>query len=293
MKHILSVDQFDKDRLRQIFSTADNLRNSGNFGETLKGKVITNLFYEASTRTSSSFYSAAVKLGASVIPINEVTYSSVSKGESLKDTIRTLGCYSDAIVLRHGTKGAAAEAASVSTVSIINAGDGAGEHPTQALLDLYTIHREKGRVKNLKIGMLGDLYWGRTVHSLTKLLRLFDVELYFIAGRGFKMPSELVRPGDIEVEGLTNTLPKLDVLYVTRMQYERHNISKEFIDYNYQINPEMLQPARSDLTIMHPLPRVDEITEEVDKDPRAAYFRQMENGLWVRMALLKLLITGF
>ena len=288
LKHIISVNQFDTNFLENLFRKAvsySEVNQNSTFSNSLSGKIVANLFYEPSTRTSSSFFAAATKLGGSVLPINEVTYSSVAKGESLKDTIITLGCYADAIILRHGSKGAAQEAAQVSNVPIINAGDGDGEHPTQALLDLFTIFKEKQNqsVGSLRIGMMGDLKHGRTVHSLTKLLRLYNPKLHFIAPKEFQMPDEYIRIGDSTHEGLEEVLELLDVLYVTRVQKERHSSA---IDYKYMITPETLIQAKSNLTIMHPLPRVGEIHEDVDQDPRAAYFRQMKNGLWVRMALL-------
>jgi aspartate carbamoyltransferase len=229
-----------------------------------------------------------------VIPINSVQYSSVSKGESLADTVRTLECYADLIVLRHYEVGAAAEAAHWARKPIINAGDGVGEHPTQALLDAYTIKREIGRADKMVVGMLGDLRFGRTVHSLARLLLNRDVTFRFVSPNLLRMPEEIrqevVDGGDTFTEhvDLDEVIGELDVLYVTRIQKERFT---DLGDYEklkdaYIITPDILKKAQQHMVVMHPLPRVGEISYEVDQDPRAAYFRQMENGLYVRMALL-------
>mgnify|MGYP006273885291 CR=1 FL=1 len=287
MNHILSVEQFTPDFLEHLFSKADHFSQQRILPASLAGKVITNLFYEPSTRTSSSFYSAGVRLGAHVIPINEVNYSSVAKGESFEDTIKTMSCYSDLIVLRHPEAGAARRAAEVSPVPIINAGDGENEHPTQALLDLYTIRKEQYRLSNLTVGMMGDLTRGRTVHSLSKLLRNYSIDQIFIAPKKFQMPKELIHQGDATADApLKTILESLDILYVTRLQKERILGGENLLDYNYGITKETLKNLKSTCAIMHPFPRVGEIAEDIDRDPRAAYFRQMENGLWIRAALL-------
>jgi aspartate carbamoyltransferase len=265
--------------------------------DLLKGKILANLFYEPSTRTSSSFTSAMERLGGSVIPINEVRYSSVSKGESLPDTVRTLECYADVIVLRHPETGSAALAAKYARKPIINAGDGIGEHPTQALLDTFTIREELGAIDGLTITMLGDLKYGRTVHSLARLLSLYNVRLNYVAPEVLRMPDEII-------EELPRTLPQAqyttiddviresDVLYVTRVQKERFEseAAYESVRGTYVISKETLKQAKSKMIVMHPLPRVGEISMDVDDDPRAAYFRQMEYGLYVRMALLAMVL---
>ncbi|HSF85393.1 MAG TPA: aspartate carbamoyltransferase, partial [Acidimicrobiia bacterium] len=227
---ILSVSQFDRDDLEVIFGVAHEMlgmvERIGTF-DLLKGKILTNLFYEPSTRTSSSFVAAIERLGGSVIQINNVTYSSVSKGETLEDTVRTMGCYTDAIVLRHPEKGAVARAAAASEKPVINAGDGPGEHPTQALLDAYTIREEMGEMDGLTVTMLGDLKYGRTVHSLAKLLTLYDVKLNYVSPDILRMPDYLVDEIDglgikqYETADLEEVLPETDVLYVTRIQKER------------------------------------------------------------------------
>lgn len=292
MDHVLSVNQFAPEILGHLFGKADHLRSQKVLGQSLNGKVITSLFYEPSTRTSSSFYSAAVRLGANVIQINEVNYSSVAKGESLEDTIRTMASYSDLIVLRHPEEGSAGRAANVSPVPIINAGDGKGEHPTQALLDLYTIKREQGRLNGLNIGMVGDLANGRTVHSLSKILRNYNIRQMFIAPKGFQMPKELVHKDDAHSDALIGAATsELDVLYVTRLQRERM-IGGESIDYHYAVDKDVVKALKGTCSIMHPLPRVGELSPEIDSDPRAAYFRQMENGLWIRAALLDYILSA-
>lgn len=300
-KDILSVKQFTKGDLEYIFGVAHEMREMvarvGTF-DLLKGKILANLFYEPSTRTSSSFTSAMERLGGSVIPINEVHYSSVSKGESLPDTIRTLECYADVIVLRHPEVGASALAAEYARKPIINAGDGIGEHPTQALLDLFTIVEELGDANNLSVTMLGDLKFGRTVHSLSRLLSLFDARLNYVSPEILRIPPEIldelreVGISQIETSDLLSVLPDTDVLYVTRVQKERFADLQEYesVKNAFVITPEIMKHAKDKMIIMHPLPRVGEISMEVDQDPRAAYFRQMEYGLYVRMALLAMVL---
>ncbi len=300
-RDVLSVKQFGRDDLAYIFGVAHEMREMvarvGSF-DLLKGKILANLFYEPSTRTSSSFTSAMERLGGSVIPINEVRYSSVSKGESLPDTVRTLECYADVIVLRHPEVGSAALAAEYAQKPVINAGDGIGEHPTQALLDLFTIVEELGEVDGLTVTMLGDLKYGRTVHSLARLLALYDVRLNYVAPDTLRMPAEILDELDAsglpqaEYSTLDLALPESDVLYVTRVQSERFSDQEEYesVKGSYVITPETLFHAKDRMILMHPFPRVGEISLEVDRDPRAAYFRQMEYGLYVRMALLAMVL---
>jgi aspartate carbamoyltransferase catalytic subunit len=300
-QHILSVSQFSLEDLAYIFDVADEFRliiRRVGVMDVLKGHVLATLFYEASTRTSSSFVAAIQRLGGTVIPINEVRYSSVSKGETLPDTIRTLEAYADVIVLRHPEKGAAALAAKYARKPIINAGDGVGEHPTQALLDLFTILQERGQVSGLTVTMVGDLKYGRTVHSLARLLAMFDVKINYVSPEPLKMPSEIV--DELQVAGLQQrqlsnldeVLASTDVLYVTRIQQERFENPMQYAELkdSYIISPEVMRRAKPTMTLMHPLPRVGEISMEVDDDDRAAYFRQVEYGLYVRMALLALVL---
>lgn len=300
-KHILSVSQFDLHDLAYIFDVAEEFRlivRRIGVLDVLKGYILANLFYEPSTRTSSSFIAAMQRLGGTVIPISEVRYSSVSKGESLPDTIRTLESYADVIVLRHHEVGSAALAAQYARKPVINAGDGIGEHPTQALLDLFTILQERGRIDGLTVTMLGDLKYGRTVHSLAKLLSQFKVKLNYVSPEALRMPSELVSTlnekgiSQTELTELDPVLAETDVLYVTRIQKERFADAAEYeqLKDSYIITPEIMRQAKPDMRLMHPLPRVGEISMDVDNDPRAAYFRQMEFGLYVRMALLALVL---
>lgn len=298
---VISVSQFSITDLEYIFGVAKEMRamveRVGSF-DLLKGKILANLFYEPSTRTSSSFLSAMERLGGSVIPINEVTYSSVAKGESLPDTIRTLECYADVIVIRHPEVGSAELAAKFSRKPVINAGDGIGEHPTQALLDLFTIEEELGRVDGLTVTMLGDLKYGRTVHSLSRLLSNFVVRLNYVSPEILRMPPELVEElkakgvSQKEFDVLEPVLAETDVLYVTRVQKERFENQDDYekVKGAFVITPETMEQAKEEMIIMHPLPRVGEISMELDDDPRAAYFRQMEYGLYVRMALLAMVL---
>jgi aspartate carbamoyltransferase len=300
-QHILSVSQFARTDLEYIFAVAEEMRTMvervGTF-DLLKGKILANLFYEPSTRTSSSFTAAMERLGGSVIPINEVKYSSVSKGESLPDTVRTLEAYSDVIVLRHPETGSAATAARYARKPIINAGDGTGEHPTQALLDLFTIRGELSRLEGLTVTMLGDLKYGRTVHSLARLLALYGAKLNYVSPDILRMPQAIVDElGKFGIEQheytqLDPVLAESDVLYVTRVQKERFDDLSvyESVKGAYVITPETMKGAKQDMVLMHPLPRVGEIAYDVDTDPRAAYFRQVEYGLYVRMALLAMVL---
>ena len=296
-RDIVSVKQFSRDDLTYLFAVADEMRSIvKRVGATdlLKGYILANLFYEPSTRTSSSFIAAMQRLGGSVIPIHGVQYSSVSKGESLPDTIRTLECYADVIVLRHPEVGASEVAARYASKPIISAGDGVGEHPTQGLLDIYTILSELGTLDGLHVAMVGDLKHGRTVHSLARLLRLYDTRLSFVSPDILRLPAELKdelleagRP-IAETERVEDIIADADVVYVTRVQKERFADLREYeaVKDFYEITPEIMSRAKPKMALMHPLPRVGEIHYDVDDDPRAAYFRQMANGMYIRMALL-------
>ncbi|HQV70476.1 MAG TPA: aspartate carbamoyltransferase [Thermoflexales bacterium] len=300
-RHILSVKQFSRADIDYVFTIAEEMRTMvervGTF-DLLKGKILANLFYEPSTRTSSSFTAAMERLGGSVIPINEVKYSSVSKGETLPDTVRTLQSYSDVIVLRHPEKGAAEVASKYLRKPLINAGDGAGEHPTQALLDLFTIKEELGHIDGLTVTMVGDLKYGRTVHSLSRLLSLFKVKLNYVSPDILRMPPEIV--AELNEKGMPqkehkkwdSVLKSSDVIYITRVQKERFADEAEYnkVKDAFVFSTETLTKCKPKMIVMHPLPRVTEITMDVDDDPRAAYFRQMEYGLYVRMALLAMVL---
>jgi aspartate carbamoyltransferase catalytic subunit len=295
---IISVSQFDTARLDYIFNRAHEMRDMvERVGSTdlLKGRVLACLFYEPSTRTSASFIAAMERLGGSVIPITQgVQFSSVSKGETLADTVRTLEQYADVIVLRHPEIGSAQLAADYAEVPVINAGDGAGEHPTQALLDLFTIEEELGGIAGLKIAMVGDLRYGRTVHSLTRLLTQYDVSLRFVSPEILRLPLTIMNHvidaglNVRETHDVADVIENADVLYVTRVQKERFSDLAQYeeVKNQYEITPELMQRAKNKMVVMHPLPRVGEIHYSVDSDPRAAYFRQVKNGMYIRMALL-------
>lgn len=297
-RDIISVSQFNKDILDYIFIRATEMRelvNRVGHADLLKGHVLTCLFYEPSTRTSASFIAAMERLGGSVIPITQgVQFSSVSKGETLADTIRTLEQYSDVIVLRHPEVGSAQTAAEYAGIPVINAGDGAGEHPTQALLDLFTIKEELGRLDGLKVAMVGDLRNGRTVHSLTRLLLQYNVSLRFVSPEILRMPltimNDVIDAGvDVrETHNVADVIENADVLYVTRVQKERFSDLAQYEEVKgyYEITADLMAKAKEKMIVMHPLPRVGEIHYNVDQDPRAAYFRQVKNGMYVRMALL-------
>ncbi|MDM8521430.1 aspartate carbamoyltransferase [Anaerolineales bacterium HSG6] len=295
---IISVNQFDTDLLDYLFNRAEEMRHivetvGGN--DWLSHRVLTCLFYEPSTRTSSSFIAAMNRLGGRVIPITQgVQFSSVSKGESLADTIRTLEQYSDVVVLRHDKVGAAQRAADYADIPIINAGDGAGEHPTQALLDLFTIREELGTLDGLRIAMVGDLRYGRTVHSLTKLLLHYDVSLRFVSPELLRLPltvmNQVIDAGiDVrETHDVADVIDNADVLYMTRIQRERFSDLAQYeeVKGHHELTPELMTQAKEKMTVMHPFPRVGEIHYGIDHDPRAAYFRQIKNGMYIRMALL-------
>jgi aspartate carbamoyltransferase catalytic subunit len=285
MTHLLSVDQFDPKQLRDLFDLTHELKH-GMRDVTLSHKqVCTLLFYEPSTRTSSSFASAMLRLGGSVIPIQDVSFSSVSKGETLEDTVRVMSGYSDVIVLRHPEQGAAVRAAKSSLVPIINGGDGVGEHPTQALLDLYTIHDKLGLNRKLRVALVGDLKHGRTVHSLCKLLRQHDVQIDLVYPEGLEMPPHLVHVSDRHHRDLWGCISDVDVIYMTRVQQERMSAQHKHLSHVYDVTLEQMQLAKPNMILMHPLPRRDELPTLLDADPRSVYFEQTVNGMWVRQAI--------
>jgi aspartate carbamoyltransferase catalytic subunit len=265
--------------------------------DMLKGKILATLFFEPSTRTRLSFEAAMHKLGGSTIGFAEAEIASVRKGENLADTVRTVENYADVIAVRHPLEGAARLAAEFAKTPIINGGSGAEEHPTQALLDLYTIMKEKGKIDRLKIALVGDLRYGRTVHSLAYAFSLYNIELYLISPESLKMRREVLETikDKISVKektGLENIVSQVDVLYVTRIQKERFPDPAEYMKVkgSYRIDMKTLSEAKKGLIILHPLPRVDEIAAEVDNTPYAKYFPQVWNGIVVRMALLALIL---
>lgn len=305
LDHVIESQQFDRDLLELVFQTADQMKTDL-YGERrlarlLDGKIMASLFYEPSTRTRFSFESAMRRLGGSVITTeNAREFSSAAKGESLSDSTRIMNGYADVIVMRHNEAGSAARAAEISTIPIINAGDGAGQHPTQALLDMYTIVDAFPGVNDLKIAMVGDLRYGRTVRSLSYLLTKYEkVEIIFVSPPVCKMEGDIKAYLDKysiswrEETDLEKVAPEVDCIYMTRIQKERFHSVEDYqaAASKYILSPELVFAMKPSAIIMHPLPRVDEIPGEVDGDPRARYFEQAQNGLYIRMALLYLLFN--
>ena len=299
-KDILHGNQFSKKDIEAIIKNASNFEKDLKKRDSLtllRGKILANLFYEPSTRTRLSFEAAMQRLGGGVISMGSVESSSVAKGETLTDTARTVSQYADVIVIRHPRTGSAREAADAVPIPVINAGDGTGQHPTQALLDIYTIKKELGSLNHLTVSMVGDLKNGRTVHALSELLSLFKTSLYFVSPQVLRMPEEItsgLKEKGIEVVETGDMLEaanKSNVIYMTRIQKERFGDLSEYerVKGSYIINRAFLDRVRKKITILHPLPRVDEIDPEVDTYPGAAYFRQMRNGVFVRMALLAMI----
>jgi aspartate carbamoyltransferase catalytic subunit len=297
LRHIIESQQFSRPLLEELFARADEMKGQPHhFSGRLNGQVMAALFYEPSTRTRLSFEAAMLRLGGRTIGTdNAREFSSAAKGETLEDTIRIVSGYADVIVLRHYEEGAAKRAAAASSVPVINAGDGPGQHPTQALLDLYTIRDEIGHIDGLRIAMVGDLANGRTVRSLTYLLSKFrDIRICFVAPAQVAMREDIKVHLDehhvpwVETQDLDAVLPQVDVVYQTRIQKERFADQDAYLAVKgvYRIDARTLSLMRKQAIVMHPLPRVDEIAPEVDADPRAAYFRQARNGLHIRMALL-------
>ncbi|MCJ7560107.1 aspartate carbamoyltransferase [Candidatus Bathyarchaeota archaeon] len=297
-RDIISIEDFSREEINYILDISHAMEPLASKGsDMLKGKILATLFFEPSTRTRLSFEAAMLKLGGSTIGFAEAESASVKKGENLADTVRTVENYADIIALRHPLEGAAKLAAEFSKVPIINAGSGAEEHPTQALIDLYTMQKEKGKIDGLKIALIGDLRYGRTVHSLAYALALYNIELYLISPETLRMRREVIRTihnkiSIIEDTNLEKIIPQIDVLYVTRIQKERFPDPAEYAKVKgaYKIDLKILKSAKKDLIILHPLPRVDEIATEVDSTPQARYFQQVWNGIVVRMALLALVL---
>ena len=300
-KDILSAKQFSKEELEYIFKVASNMESIAKGEEKsdlLNNKYLATLFFEASTRTRLSFEIAMLRLGGNIINSTGIPFSSIIKGETLHDTAKVVANFVDVIAIRHPEIGSAEQAARASDKPVINAGDGPGQHPTQALLDLYTIKKEKGRIDNLTIAMVGDLKFGRTIHSLAYLLAHYDVTIHFVSPEILKMPEDekaFLKDQGIkykETGNLISVLPELDVLYDTRIQQERFKDLTEYerVKNCYIINKKLLGKAKKDITIMHPLPRLEEISAEVDSLSNAAYFRQSFYSVPIRMALLALVL---
>ncbi len=297
-RDIVSIEDFSQPEINHILTVSKKMEPLAKSGsDMLKGKILATLFFEPSTRTRLSFETAMLKLGGNYIGFAEPDIASVRKGESLADTIRTVENYADIIALRHSLEGSAKLAAEFSKVPVINGGSGAQEHPTQALIDLYTMRKEKGKIDGLKVALVGDLRYGRTVHSLAYALALYDVELFLVSPESLRMRKDVLDTINskipvTEASNLDEIMPKVDVLYVTRIQKERFPDPTEYakVKGTYRVDLKTLENAKKDLIILHPLPRIDEIASEVDATPQAKYFQQVWNGVVVRMALLALVL---
>ena len=304
MRHLIDILSLSPEEINEILTLAEDIiANPAKYAHACDGKQLATLFYEPSTRTRLSFESAMLSLGGSVIGFSEASSSSASKGESVADTIRVISCYADIVAMRHPKEGAPMVASMYSTIPVINAGDGGHNHPTQTLTDLLTIKREKSRLDNFTIGFCGDLKFGRTVHSLIEALsRYHGINIVLISPDELKLPSyvkkEILKEKNIpytQTTDLLSVIPELDILYMTRVQKERFFSEEEYLRLrdSYILTPEKLETAKPDLTIMHPLPRVNEIAVAIDKDPRACYFKQVANGKFARMALILKLLEVF
>ena len=300
MRHLMRPLDFSLEELDQLFELAEDIeKNPGKYAHSCDGKKLATCFYEPSTRTRLSFETAMLNLGGSVIGFSDAGSSSAAKGESVSDTIRVISCFADICAMRHPKEGAPMVAATHSTIPVINAGDGGHQHPTQTLTDLLTIRAIKGRLDHFTIGLCGDLKFGRTVHSLINaLVRYNDIQFVFISPEELTIPDyiiEMLREKNIpfrEVRKLEDVMPELDILYMTRVQKERFFNEEDYVrlkDY-YILDTEKMELAKKDMIVLHPLPRVNEISVEVDSDPRAVYFRQVQYGVYVRMALIMTLL---
>ncbi len=297
MRHLIDPTCLSVEETQEIILLAEDIiANREKYSQVCRGKKLATLFYEPSTRTRLSFTAAMMELGGNVIGFSDASSSSASKGETVADTVRVISCFADIIAMRHFKEGAPLVASQYGSIPVINAGDGSHAHPTQTLTDLLTIKREKGRFDNFTIGFCGDLKFGRTVHSLIKALARYEgIKVILIAPKELQLPDYMLADlSDVypiefrEVESMEEVMGELDVLYMTRVQKERFFDEDDFdrVKDSFILTPEKLKDAKSDMTILHPLPRVNEITRDVDNDPRAAYFRQVENGKFVRMALI-------
>ncbi|MDP6458765.1 MAG: aspartate carbamoyltransferase [Candidatus Bathyarchaeota archaeon] len=297
-RDIISMREFNRAEIDFILDTADDMVKLEQSGSNLlKGKVMAALFFEPSTRTRLSFESAMNRLGGSVIGFATPAGSSVEKGESLADTIRTVSRYSDTIVMRHPDEMSSRMAARVATVPVINGGSGSWEHPTQALLDLHTIRSDKGTIDGLNIALAGDLKFGRTTHSLAVALRNYDVKCTFVSPKALRMRQDVIDDVDGKLtytvtEDLKSVLPEMDIVYATRIQKERFSNPADYARLKdaYLINKEFLKGAKKEMKLMHPLPRINEISTDVDNTPHALYFKQMRHGVYLRMAILALVL---
>ena len=301
MRHLMSPLDFNVEELDQLLNLAHDIElHPEKYAHACDGKKLATLFYEPSTRTRLSFEAAMLNLGGSVLGFSSAASSSASKGESVSDTIRMISCYADICAMRHPKEGAPMVASMASSIPVINAGDGGHQHPTQTLTDLFTIRSLKGRLDHFTIGLCGDLKFGRTVHSLVRALSRYEgVNFIFISPEELKVPDyikeDVLEANNIpyqEVERIEDVMPELDVLYMTRVQKERFFNEEDYVRLKdfYILNNQKMKLAKDDMIVMHPLPRVNEISVEVDKDPRAAYFRQVQYGVYARMALILTLL---
>ena len=301
MRHLIDILELSTAEIDELIAKADDIiANPAQYAHKCDGKILATLFFEPSTRTRLSFESAMLSLGGQVLGFSEAQSSSAAKGESVADTVRTVSCYSDIIAMRHPKEGAPLVAAMHSLVPVINGGDGGHNHPTQTLTDLLTIHHEKGHFNDLTVGFCGDLKFGRTVHSLISALSRYPgVKIVLVSPEELKLPSyvkkEVLQKNNVEyvqTTDLESVMPELDILYMTRVQRERFFNEEDYLRLkdSYILTPEKLRTAKSDLCILHPLPRVNEISVAVDKDPRACYFKQVRYGRYIRMALIMKLL---
>lgn len=297
-KHLISINEISKDELNLIVEASLNLKYKPK-NNLLKNKLIASCFFEPSTRTRLSFNVAIKKLGGDIIGFSDATNTSIKKGETLSDTIKIISSYADAIILRHPKEGASKIASKFSSVPIINAGDGSNQHPSQTLIDLVSIYETQKTLKNLKIALVGDLKYGRTIHSLAQALKFYNCEFYFVSPKNLVMPKYICEELDSEnikyhfASSIEEIISMVDILYITRIQKERFD-EHEFLNIkdHFHLKKNMLNKAKNNLKIMHPLPRVDEIDTSIDETPFAYYFEQAKNGIYVRQAILSLILNN-
>ncbi len=298
MKHLVHINDFSVQELTELIKVGEDISvNTAKYSDVMKGRILATLFFEPSTRTRLSFESAMLRLGGSVVGFSEASNSSVAKGETIEDTVLTVEQYADVIAMRHPVVGSAERASQVLTIPLINGGDGGNQHPTQTLTDLLTIQKEKGTLHGLKIAMIGDLKHGRTVHSLTNAMSRFDNNKFmFVSPKELRMPDEIKNTLDADMytehESIESVIAEADVIYMTRIQRERFEDQAEYerLKDVFVLDTKKMQNAKDNAIVMHPLPRVNEIHPSVDKDPRAKYFKQAQNGMFIRMALIMKLV---
>jgi aspartate carbamoyltransferase catalytic subunit len=301
MMSLLSIDQLSKNTITTLFQQAQDMEAWKFDREITRGRILIPLFFEPSTRTRLSFETAMLRLGGQVLPVPETAGLAISKGESLQDTISVVSSFGDIIVMRHSSEAAVYLASEYSLVPLVNGGNGCDEHPTQTLLDLYTIQKEKGTIDGLNVALVGDLKYARTMHSLVKGLSYYNVTIFLVSPEELRLPEEFLellcqrKISYIETPSLSEIVGELDVIYIVMLQHHRisdHHVAERLQQKYYRITPELLNEAKPDVTILHPLVRREEVSPEVDKLPNAAYFRQAQNGVAVRMALIYRMLKG-